>query len=245
MHTLHSILSALVTFSFIALIVGLIKPGLVLFWSNIKSRSRVLLYFGVMMIIFGTLTSWVADYDPQYIAEKEAKEATKIAEKLTAEAVKTEKVAEEQKRTEQQAEEMKKGAKKLVIQAHEISVNKKLYINDFINFDKKMNTMNKEAKDKTIGTYVRWMGKVNNVNIKDNRIGLFCRNQDKEWQSIVVTVVPEQADILKKLKEDDSIDFVAKIKVPKTGGTSIPYYLNEGVIMQYADIDLEKEALPD
>ena len=61
----------------------------------------------------------------------------------------------------------------------------------------------------------------------------------------MVTVVPEQADILKKLKEDDSIDFVAKIKVPKTGGTSIPYYLNEGVIMQYADIDLEKEALPD
>ena len=173
MHTLHSILSALVTFSFIALIVGLIKPGLVLFWSNIKSRSRVLLYFGVMMIIFGTLTSWVADYDPQYIAEKEAKEATKIAEKLTAEAVKTEKVAEEQKRTEQQAEEMKKGAKKLVIQAHEISVNNKFYIYDFINFDKKMNTMNKEAKDKTIGTYVRWMGKVNNVNIKDNRIGLF------------------------------------------------------------------------
>ena len=244
MHTLHSIISNIFMFCFIALIVGLIKPGLVLFWSNIKNRTRVLLYFGVTMILFGTLTSWVANYDPEYIAEKEAKEATKIAEKLTAEAVKTEKVAEQQKRAEQQTEEMKIGAKKLVIQAHEITVNKKLYTGDFKKFDKNFNNMNKEEKDKTIGTYVRWMGKVSNVNIKDNRIGLFCLNQDKEMQNVALAVVPEQADILKKIKEDDIIDFVAKINLPKTSGTTTPYYLKEGVIMQYGDVSLEKEALP-
>ena len=104
--------------------------------------------------------------------------------------------------------------------------------------------MNKAEKDKTIGTYVRWMGKVNNVDVNENRIGIVCLNQDKEWQNVGLTVVPEQSDILKTIKEDDGIDFVAKIKVPKLSGTLTPYFLDEGVIMQYGDVSLEIEALP-
>ena len=95
--------------TFLALIVGLVKPSLVIRWGEIKTRGRVLLVYGVSMFIFMMLTGATA---PELTPEqKQAKEIAKQQEVVTASAKQAQdeiaKKAKAEKEAKEQAEKNK------------------------------------------------------------------------------------------------------------------------------------------
>ena len=59
MEAIYTILAVLAGIAFIATIVGLIRPSLVVRWSEKRTRGRVLLYYGIGALVLGSLADTV------------------------------------------------------------------------------------------------------------------------------------------------------------------------------------------
>lgn len=59
MEAIYTILAVLAGIAFIATIVGLIRPSLVVRWSEKRTRGRVLLYYGIGALVLGSLADMV------------------------------------------------------------------------------------------------------------------------------------------------------------------------------------------
>ena len=62
MEAIYTLLAGLAGIAFIAMIVGLIRPELVLRWGEKRTRERVLLYYGIGAIVLGGLAKTVIIY---------------------------------------------------------------------------------------------------------------------------------------------------------------------------------------
>ena len=71
METMSSFLALLFVIAFIAIFVGLIRPTLVIHWGEKRTRGRVLLYYGVGLIVLGILGPAL---EPEEVKIKRAEE---------------------------------------------------------------------------------------------------------------------------------------------------------------------------
>ena len=68
MGAIYTLLTGLVSITFLVIIIGLIRPSLVVRWGEKRTRGRVLLYYGIGAMVLGSLASAVM---PDEVREKQ------------------------------------------------------------------------------------------------------------------------------------------------------------------------------
>ena len=75
MEAIYTILAVLAGIAFIATIVGLIRPSLVIRWSEKRTRGRVLLYYGIGALVLGSLADTVMPDEVREEQERKQEQA--------------------------------------------------------------------------------------------------------------------------------------------------------------------------
>ena len=115
MEAIYTILAVLAGIAFIATIVGLIRPSLVVRWSEKRTRGRVLLYYGIGALVLGSLADTVMPDEVREEQERKQEQARLEQEREQEQARLEQERKQEQARLERAKEILERGTRLLSI----------------------------------------------------------------------------------------------------------------------------------